>query len=165
MARVKTRRAMRTGDTPPLQTNQQMTIGDHVRAAGAVPSVLLGAVDGVGLVAGGLLQLTRNVLVSAVSGAADIGAEALNATVTGARGVVTVTSRMVGDMAGTARSTWEDTVARARQSSGRGPARADARRPPVAMAARSAASTEPAAPTVVAASQPRRSARRPRAAA
>ena len=32
MARVKTRGAMRTGDTRQPQTNQQMTIGDHVPA-------------------------------------------------------------------------------------------------------------------------------------
>jgi hypothetical protein len=82
-----------------------------------VPGVLLGAVDGVGMVAGGALHLARNVLVSAVSGAADIGAEALTATVSGARGVVSAASRMVGDVAGAARTSLEDSVSTARLSS------------------------------------------------
>jgi hypothetical protein len=82
-----------------------------------VPGVLLGAVDGVGVVAGGALNLARNVLVSAVSGAADIGAEALTATVSGARGVVSAASRMVGDVAGAARASLEDSVSTARLSS------------------------------------------------
>jgi hypothetical protein len=68
------------------------------------PRMLLGAVNGVEIVAVGALQFARDVLVSAVSGAANIGAEAVSATVIGARGVVSATSTMVGDIAGTAQS-------------------------------------------------------------
>lgn len=127
----------------------------HAGEAGVVPQVLLGAVDGVGVVAGGLLQLTRNVLLTAVSGAADIGAEALNATVSGARGVVSATSRMVGDMAGTARSTFVETVSLASHARGRASGRVAARRPPAAMASRATPSD---------AAQPSRPGRRARAA-
>ena len=63
-----------------------------------VARTLMGAVDGVEVVAVGALQLTRDVLMSAVSGAASVGAEAVSATVTGARGVVSATSRMVGGL-------------------------------------------------------------------
>jgi hypothetical protein len=49
--------------------------------------VLVGAVDGVEIVAVGALQLAREVLLRTVSGAANIGAEALAATTAGARGV------------------------------------------------------------------------------
>jgi len=112
-------------------------------------------VDGVGVVAGGLLQLTRNVLLTAVSGAADIGAEALTATVSGARGMVSATSRMVGDMAGTARSTFVETVSLATQTRGRASGRVAARRPPAAMPSRAARSD---------AAQPSRPVRRVRAA-
>jgi hypothetical protein len=45
-----------------------------------VPRALLGAVNGVEIVAVGALQFARDVLLSAVSGAANIGAEALAAT-------------------------------------------------------------------------------------
>jgi hypothetical protein len=81
-----------------------------------VPRVLLGAVDGVEIVAVGALQLTRDVLLSAVSGAANIGAEALGATVNGARGVVSAASRMVGDIAGTAQGTFQEALYNARHS-------------------------------------------------
>jgi hypothetical protein len=93
-----------------------------------VPRVLLGAVNGVEIVAVGALQLTRDVLLSAVSGAARIGAEALNATVSGARGVVSATSRMVGDIAGTAQGTFQEALYNARHSRAGG-ARATLRRP------------------------------------
>jgi hypothetical protein len=79
-----------------------------------VPRVLMGAVDGVEIVAVGALQFTRDVLLSAVSGAANIGAEALGATVNGARGVVSAASRMVGDIAGTAQGTFQDALYNAR---------------------------------------------------
>ena len=119
-----------------------------------LPEVLLGAVDGVGVVAGGLLHLTRDVLLSAVTGAADIGAEALTATVSGARGMVSATSRMVGDMAGTARSSVSQTVALARHARGFAEPRLTARRPPVAMASREAEAGP--APVAVAAPTRRR---------
>src|SRR5262245_15367702 len=79
-----------------------------------LPQVLLGTVDGIETVAIGALQLARNVLVSAASGAADIGAEAVSATFTGTRGVVAAASRMVGDIATTARSTVQESVSSAR---------------------------------------------------
>ena len=106
--------------------------------SGMVPQVLLGAVDGVELVAGGLLRLARSVLVTAVSGAADVGAEALDATASGARRVVSATSRMVGDVAGTARSSVTETVALARHSGRFGFAVGQPRRPPVVMQSRTA---------------------------
>jgi hypothetical protein len=81
-----------------------------------VPRVLLGAVDGVEIVAVGALQFTRDVLLSAVSGAANIGAEALGATVSGARGVVSAASRMVGDIAVTAQGTFQEALYNARRS-------------------------------------------------
>jgi hypothetical protein len=81
-----------------------------------VPRVLLGAVNGVEIVAVGALQFTRDVLLSAVSGVANIGAEALNATVAGARGVVSATSRMVADIAGTAQGTLQEAVYNARHT-------------------------------------------------
>ena len=76
----------------------------------AIPRVLVGAVDGVEVVAVGALQLARDVLLSTVSGAANIGAEALSATTAAARGVVSATSSMVGDIASTAQGTFRDTL-------------------------------------------------------
>jgi hypothetical protein len=73
--------------------------------ASSVPRALLGAVDGVGIVAVGTLQFARDVLLTAVSGAASIGAEALTATVAGTRGVVSAASQTVADIAVTAQST------------------------------------------------------------
>jgi len=67
---------------------------DGVAGSSMVPQVLLGAVNGIETVTVGALQLARNVLVSAVSGAADIGAEAVTATFAGTRGVVAAASRM-----------------------------------------------------------------------
>src|SRR5919204_2843189 len=65
--------------------------------ASVVPRVVVGAIDGVEIVAVGALRVARDVLLGAVSGAADIGAEALAATTAGARGMVSAASRMVGD--------------------------------------------------------------------
>lgn len=137
MARRRTRKGYRTAGSEAHDTaaGRAQRARDGVNAA-VLPQVLLGAVDGVGVVAGGLLQLTRNVLLTAVSGAADIGAEALNGTVSAARGVVSATFRMVGDMAGTARSTVAETVSLATQSRNRGPARVAVPRPPAVMGSR-----------------------------
>src|SRR5262245_2427856 len=93
-----------------------------------VPRVLVGAVDGVGIVAVGALQLARDVLLSAVSGAANIGAEALTATVAGARSVLSATSRTVADIAGTAQGTFLATIDNVRHSR-RGQARLAPRHP------------------------------------
>src|SRR5262245_11580456 len=96
--------------------------------ASIVPQLLIGAVNGVETVAEGLLQLTRNVLVSAVSGAADIGAEALGATVSGARGVVSAASRTVGNIAGVAQTSVMEAIDNARHLGSRASLRT-ARRP------------------------------------
>jgi hypothetical protein len=73
--------------------------------ASSVPRVLIGAVDGVGIVAAGTLQFVRDVLLTTISGAANVGAEALTATVAGTRGVVSAASQTVADIAVTAQST------------------------------------------------------------
>src|SRR5262252_7692739 len=109
--------------------------------ASIVPQLLIGAVNGVETVAEGLIQLTRNVLVSAVSGAADIGAEALGATVSGARGVVAAASRMVGNIAGVAQTSVQDTINHARHFGDRASLRA-ARRPLAPMAALTTGASE-----------------------
>jgi hypothetical protein len=107
---------------------------DATAESSMVPQVLLGAVNGIETVAVGALQLARNVLVSAVAGAADIGAEAVTATFAGTRGVVAAASRMVGDIATTAQSTLQETVSSARQSRGGVPGRMAVRRPLARMA-------------------------------
>ncbi|HEU5217707.1 MAG TPA: hypothetical protein VFU23_03565 [Gemmatimonadales bacterium] len=164
MARGRTRRGNRTARSEAHDTDAGRALRAREGGIAVVPQVLLGAVDGVGVVAGGLLQLTRNVLLTAVSGAADIGAEALNGTVSAARGVVSATSRMVGDLAGTARSTFAETVSLATHSPGRGSARMAVRRPPVIIASRLPAAVEPNA-SPLAAAPSRRPTRRGRAAA
>jgi hypothetical protein len=72
--------------------------------------VLRRAVDGVGVVAVGALELARNVLVTAVSGAATIGVEAVTATMAGASEVVSAASQTVADIARTAQGTAVATV-------------------------------------------------------
>lgn len=114
--------------------------------ASVVPRVLLDAVNGVEIVVVGALQLTRDVLLSAVSGAANIGAEAFIATVAGARGVVSAASRMVGDIAGTAQGTLHEALANARHSRLRA-GRGALRRPAARMAGRSRETTPAVAST------------------
>src|SRR5262249_12619500 len=121
-ARAHSRRRMANRST---MTNRQAVSGGL--NANVVPHVLLGAVDGVGAVAVGALQLARDVLLSAVSGAANIGAEAVTATVAGTRGVVSATSQTVADIAGMAQSTFLATIDNVRHSR-RGPARLASRR-------------------------------------
>src|SRR5262245_39038696 len=75
-----------------------------------IPRVVVSAVNGVEAVAVGALRIARDVLLRAVAGAADIGAEALTATTAGVRGVVSAASRMVGDIAGAAQGTLRETV-------------------------------------------------------
>lgn len=58
---------------------------------------------------------------AAVSGAANIGAQGLTATLAGARGVVSATVDMVGEIAGAAQGTFQATLENARHS--RPPAR------------------------------------------
>ena len=89
-------------------------VGGHAAVRGGqgslVPLVLVKAVNGVEVVAVGALWFARDVLVTTVSGAANVGAEALTATLSGARGVVSAASRMVGDVVVTAQRTFRDTV-------------------------------------------------------
>lgn len=113
--------------------------------ATVVPHVLLGVVNGVEIVAVGALQLTRGLLLSAVSGAASIGSEALTAGVAGARGVVSAASRMVGEIAGAARGTFPEAIGGAKRSRARA-TRGAVRRPAARMAGRRGA-TAPAAPS------------------
>jgi hypothetical protein len=129
-ARARARRSRQDGGRNRAATRRAGTVGGGTRS-NLVARTLMGAVDGVEVVAVGALQLTRDVLMSAVSGAASIGAEAVSATVTGARGVVFATSRMVGDIAGTAEGAFREALHNARQT-GRGNARATLRRPALA---------------------------------
>ena len=125
-----------------------------------VPRVLLGAVDGLGVVAVGTLELVRNVLVSAVSGAANIGVEAVTATMAGTRGVVSAASQAVSDIASTAQGTIVATIDNARHP-GRGVAHIMRGRPLASMTG------EPGEPLglerAAGAAATRGSARRPRA--
>src|SRR5262249_28678806 len=97
--------------------------------ANVIPRVLVGAVEGIEIVAVGTLQFARNVLLSAVTGVANIGTEALRATTGGARGVVTEAVQMVGDVAATAQGTLLATIDNAKRS-WRAPARLRARPQP-----------------------------------
>ena len=147
MARRKVRTRARLGgpgDRGIRTTSQDGMVGGSAEA-NVVPRVLLGAVNGVEIVAVGALQLTRDVLLSAVSGAANVGAEALTATVAGARGVVSAASRMVGDIAGTAQGTFQEAIENARRTR-LDTARGAVRRPAARMAGRPGA-TMPAAPS------------------
>jgi hypothetical protein len=78
-----------------------------------VPRVVVGTFNGVEVAAVGALRITRDVLVRAVVGAADIGAEALTATTAGVRGVLSAATRMIGDIAGTAREDLRETFSNA----------------------------------------------------
>lgn len=119
MARRRTRaRTRQRGGGSEAKTRNRSQPGAGLTAS-LIPRVLLGVVDGVEVVAVGALQLARDVLVSAVSGAATIGTEAVSATVSGARGVVSATSRMLGDVAETAQGTLQATISNARRG-GRG---------------------------------------------
>lgn len=75
-----------------------------------VPRVVVGVVNGLEIVVVGAVRITRDVLVRTISGVADISAVAATAAAGGVRGVVSATSRMVGDVAGTARGDLTDTV-------------------------------------------------------
>jgi hypothetical protein len=116
--------------------------------ASMIPRVLTGAVEGIEIVAVGTLQLARDVVVSAVSGAANIGAEALTATTAGVRGVLSASAQLVGDVATTAQSTLLATIDNARRS-GRASARLGSMRP--------AALTQQAGENVTSASSPKMS--------
>ena len=166
MAKRRARRSGRQNGNDARTTSG----GEPARTPGAtaepsmVPQVLLGAVNGIETVAVGALQLARNVLVSAVSGAADIGAEAVTATFAGTRGVVAAASRMVGDIATTAQSTVQETVSTARLSNGSGPGRVATRRPLAPMASRQGEPAVGSASSLLDRAATRRRAAQPRAA-
>jgi len=115
MARRRGRRRSGRQGATGMGTARRAGLLDGVDAS-VIPRVLVGAVNGVEIVATSALQLARDVLLSGVSGAANIGAEALTATTAGARGVVAATSRMIGDVAGTAVGTFQEALANARRS-------------------------------------------------
>jgi len=75
-----------------------------------VPRVIVGAVNGLEIVTVGALRIARDVLVRTISGAADIGAEALAAATAGVRGVVSAASRTIGDIAGATRGNVRKTL-------------------------------------------------------
>jgi len=158
MARPGTRpRSGRKDETGSRMTrNGAIAVGSP--KASMVPHVLLGAVNRVENVAAGALQVTRDVLASTVSGAANIGAEALTATVGGVRGVVSVASRMVGDIAGTAQGTFLEAFDNARGAR-LNAAHVALRRPPSSMTSRSAQGGAAAPPA--AAPPSRRGTKRP----
>jgi hypothetical protein len=118
MARSKMRARARSGRNRRMNgargTNRVAAIS---RLDGnVVPRVLVGVVDGVEMLVVGALRLTRDVALTTVSGVASIGAEAVAATMDGARGIVSAASRMVGEMAGAAQGTFQATLANARRS-------------------------------------------------
>jgi hypothetical protein len=152
------RRSVGDGDRRVRAASQRVAGGVD---ASVIPRVLVGAVDGVEIVAGGALQLAREVLLRTVSGAANIGAEALAATTAGARGVVSAASQMVGDIASAAAGTFQDAVSNARHARV-GRARATLRRPAAGFAGGGGNGTRAAAPTY--AGRPARRARRRRGA-
>ena len=111
---AKRKRRTRSGKAESARTrmaDRNPAVGGNAEA-NVVPRVLLGLVNGVESVGTGALELTRGVLLSAVSGAVNIGAEALTAAGAGARGVVSAASRMVGDIAGTAQDTFQEVMNR-----------------------------------------------------
>jgi hypothetical protein len=99
-----------------VRTTNRARMSDGRVDASVIPRVLIGAVEGIEIVAVGSLQLARDVVLSAVSGAANIGAEALTATTAGVRGVVLAAAQMVGDVAATAQSTVLATIDNARHT-------------------------------------------------
>jgi hypothetical protein len=142
--------AKRRGRTRTPQRNGNVATRSSVILAGAagyvdpniVPRVLLGTVDGIGAVATGVLQITRNVLVTAVSGAADIATEAIGATVTGTRGIVSAASRMVGNVAAAAQSSFQEVASNGALWRPRARSRMAPQRPPAVMMGRSEPSQE-----------------------
>src|SRR5262249_2235155 len=76
----------------------------------AVPRVLLGTVDGVEAVTVGALHIACDVLVTTVSGVANIGATAVTATAEGTREIVSAASQAVANIVETAQGTVLATV-------------------------------------------------------
>src|SRR5262245_37976672 len=127
-ARAHSKHRMAKGSA---MTNRQAVSGGQ--NASAVPRVLLRAVDSVEVVAAGALQVARDVLVGAVSGAANIGAEALTATFAGAGAIVSAAAQTVADIVETAQDTVLATIDDAKHSR-RGSTRLAPRRAAASMA-------------------------------
>ena len=89
---------------------RRTVVGGRRLDTSVVPRVIVGAVNGLEVVAVGALRIARDVLVRTISGAADIGAEALTAATAGVRGVVSAASRTIGDIAGATRGNVRETV-------------------------------------------------------
>ena len=147
-ARAHSKRRMASGST----TTNRQAVNGRLNAS-VVPRVLLGAVDGIGAVAMGALQVARDVSASTVSGVANIGAAALTATAAGTRGVVSAAARTVAEFVATAQDTLLATTSDLKHSR-RGPARLEPRR------AAAAVTPQPSPHT----SRARRGKRRPRVA-
>jgi hypothetical protein len=138
MARVRGRAPVRARSERSLAHRGRKTHPRRGRGetnSSAVPRVLLDAVDRVEIVAGGALRFARDVLMSTASGAAYIGTEAFTTTLAITRGVVSAGSRMVGDMVGTAETTFLATADTAKRSP-RDQVLLEPRRPTASMAAR-----------------------------
>jgi hypothetical protein len=113
-ARVGARSARRGANG--VRTINRARVSDGGVDANMIPRVLVGVVEGLEIVVVGTLQFARNVLLSAVTGTANIVTEALKATTGGARGVVSEAVQMVGNVAATAQGTVQATFDEARRS-------------------------------------------------
>src|SRR5262245_26954652 len=109
-------------------TIDRSRVSNGLMDANVIPRVLMGSVDGLEIVVVGTLEFARNVLMSTVSGAANVGAEVFTATTAGARRVVLAAAQMIGDVASTAQGTLRATIADARRPR-RAAARPGPRRP------------------------------------
>jgi hypothetical protein len=137
--------------------------GKEASESSMLPQALWKIAHDVEVWAAGFLRLSGNALLSAASGAADIAAEALTATVSGARGVAFAASRMVSGVAGTAQTIAQEAIKTPKQLRGRDTSRTASRRPRVSMAGRPAESAASVSSSVNGA-RPRRRTRRPRSA-
>ena len=88
-----------------------------------LPRVIVGAVNGLEIVAVGALRITRDVLIRTISGAAAVGAEALTAATGAVRGIVSAASRTIGlgepSMPGATETTAVPSAAATRRPRGR----------------------------------------------
>jgi hypothetical protein len=112
MAKRRTRRRQATQNGRRTDT-QGWRAGTGLDAS-VVPKLLVGAVNGVEILAIGALQLARNALTTVVTGAAELGTRVIAGSAVAARGVVRTTSELVGEAAGVATNTVRTTVTTAK---------------------------------------------------
>src|SRR5262245_55849784 len=117
----------RTGGRRVLQKGQRADTQGRPGGAGigasVVPELLVGAVNGVEVLANGVLTLARNALLTVVSGAAELGTLVVSGSAGAARGIVRTTSELVGEAVGVATNTVRTTVTTAKNVGGEiGPA-------------------------------------------